>query len=148
MTIKDVIRQKGEKVYSLQTGETLREALANMTAHRIGALLIMDRNREIAGILSERDILRHLDNGGGILGKATVEEVMTPRHRLVVVAEDDDLDYAMGIMTRNRVRHLPVVAAGKLCGMVSIGDLIKAQLSCREHENKMLQDYIAGRYPA
>jgi IMP dehydrogenase len=57
------------------------------------------------------------------------------------------MDYAMGVMTSNRIRHLPVVAGGELAGLVSIGDLIKSQLSNATHENKMLADYIAGAYP-
>ncbi len=147
MKISDVLQEKGNKVYTVQAEQQLTEALKMMVRHRIGSLLVMDREDEIAGLVSERDILLHIDSAGGVPGTTLVKEVMTPRQKLIVVAENDDLDYAMSVMTNNRIRHLPVVGGGKLCGLVSIGDLIKTQLSFREHENKMLQDYITGRYP-
>lgn len=147
MKMSDVLKRKGGEVYTVQTEQQLMEALKIMVHHRIGSLLVMDQENEIAGLVSERDILLHLANAGGVPGTTLVKEVMTPREKLIVVADDDDLDYAMSVMTNNRIRHLPVVGSGKLRGLVSIGDLIKTQLSYREHENKMLQDYITGRYP-
>ncbi len=148
MKIKELLADKGSQVYTIQAEATLSEALKLLTSHRIGSLLVMDQNNQIAGLLSERDILRQIDNVAGNIAQTKVKEAMTSREDLVVAADNDDLDYAMRIMTNNRIRHLPVVAQGELCGMVSIGDLIKAQLSQREHENKMLMDYITGKYPA
>ncbi len=147
MKMRDVLAQKEGAVHALPPDALLTEAMERMNRHRIGCLMVIDSEGVPRGILSERDILRHVaENPAGTVS-GTVRETMTPRAQLIVATEDDDLDYAMRVMTENRVRHLPVVGQGKVVGVVSIGDLLKSQLTDKEHENKMLQDYITGRYP-
>ncbi len=148
MKVSHILQQKGKEVYSVMEERSLVEAVSLLMRHGVGALIVLDKDRKIRGIISERDILRHLDNTGGFLGKQSVQELMTPKEKLIVATEDDDLDYVMGIITKNRIRHLPIVQEGELQGIISIGDVIKCQLSDKQHENKMLQDYIVGRYPA
>ncbi len=148
MKVSDVLREKGRKVYTVSADAPLAEALSRMTRHHIGALVVTSPENPIEGVITERDLLRHLERSGGSLGQGLVRDLMTPRSRLVVATEEDDLEYAMSAMTSNRVRHLPIVGRDKLCGMLSIGDLVKSQLTDQQHENKMLQDYIAGQYPA
>lgn len=147
MKIRDVLRAKGSEVYSVKENDSLLRAVKLLSQHRVGALLVVDKKGGAAGIFSERDVLRHLNDSGGGLGDASVSAVMTGRSKLIVATPGDDLDYAMAVMTRNRVRHLPVVEDGWVVGMVSIGDLIKSLLNDKVHENKMLADYIAGTYP-
>ena len=145
--MSDVLALKGSAVHSLPPEASLMEALERMNRHRIGCFMVIDSDGAPQGILSERDILRHVaENPAGPVS-GTVRENMTPRAQLIVATEEDDLDYAMRVMTENRVRHLPVVGQGHVVGVVSIGDLLKSQLTDKEHENKMLQDYIIGRYP-
>lgn len=147
MIIKDVLTEKGHAVRTVNPEQTVKEALETMNQERIGCLLVANPDRTPLGILSERDILRHVRQSGGVLASCTVREIMTPREKMIVATEADELDYAMRVMTENRIRHLPVVGEGKLLGVLSIGDLIKCQLSDTAHKNKMLRDYIAGRYP-
>ncbi len=147
MKIRDVLAHKGSTVHALPPEAPLTEALEGMNRHRIGCFMVMDSDGTPQGILSERDILRHVAENLASTVSGTVQESMTPRAQLIIATEDDDLDYAMRVMTENRVRHLPVVGQGKVVGVVSIGDLLKSQLTDKEHENKMLQDYITGRYP-
>ncbi len=148
MKMRDVLAQKGSTIHALPPEAPLKEALERMNHHRIGCFMVMDSDGVPQGILSERDILRHVVENPADAVSGTVGETMTPRAQLIVATEDDDLDYAMRVMTENRVRHLPVVGRGKVVGVISIGDLLKSQLTDKVHENKMLQDYILGRYPA
>ncbi len=148
MKVSDVLQQKERMLHTVTEDKSIAEAVSLLIRYRIGALLVCNEEEEIRGILSERDIMRHLDRSGGVLGKYSVRELMTPKSKLIVAAEDDDLDYVMRIMTENRVRHLPIIHEnGQLIGLISIGDVIKCQLSSEQYENKMLQNYITGYYP-
>ncbi len=147
MKIKDVLNAKGRTVYTVKPEQSAIEALELLNRHRIGCLVVTDPDGHICGILSERDILCSLNRSDGSPAHGAVSRLMTAREQMVIATEDDGLDYAMRIMTENRIRHLPVVGAGRLAGIISIGDLVKCLLSEKAHENKMLRDYIAGRYP-
>jgi len=109
----------------------------------VGALLVLDDDGHPVGIISERDVLRECLHHGVDLGRVRVAEVMT--RDLVVCALDDDVEHAMGLVTANRVRHLPVIESGQVAGMISIGDLVKANLDEAQFENRYLKEYIAGR---
>jgi CBS domain-containing protein len=111
--------------------------------HRIGALLVRDAAGAVAGIISERDVLRECQHHASELGRIVVRDAMT--RDLIVCVLDDDVDYAMGIVTKNRVRHLPVMDGETVAGMISIGDLVKANLEEVQYENRYLKEYIAGR---
>lgn len=148
MKVSELLQQKGDKVYTIACGETVAKAVGLLTRHHIGALIVTGEGERPVGILSERDVLRFLHNTGAIPGEHLVENIMTPESRMIVVTPADHVEYAMGVMTQNRIRHLPVIKGGKLAGIVSIGDMIKSLLSAKTHENKMLSDYITGQYPA
>jgi CBS domain-containing protein len=119
------------------------QAVALLVEHGIGALLVRAAGGAVAGIISERDILRVCRDRSGALGAIQVGDVMT--RDLIVCVPDDDVDYAMGIVTKNRVRHLPVMDGGSVVGMISIGDLVKARLDAAEYENRYLREYIEAR---
>jgi CBS domain-containing protein len=108
--------------------------------HRIGALLVRDAHGAVVGIISERDVLRECLHRSGELGRILVTDAMT--RDLVVCEPDDEVDYAMAIVTKNRVRHLPVMDGGAVAGMISIGDLVKSSLDAVEYENRYLREYI------
>ncbi len=147
MKIKDVLEAKGRTVYTVEPDRSARDALALLNRHRIGCLVVVDNNGDIQGIVSERDILRYVSESDKSPAHETVARVMTPHDATIIATEEDDIDYAMRVMTESRIRHLPVAMENHLTGIISIGDLVKCLLAETTHENKMLLDYITGRYP-
>ena len=143
MTLRDILKVKGSQVHSIAPDQTVLQAVALLVEHRIGALLVRDAAGATVGIVSERDVLRECLHYGVELGHVRVDAIMT--RDLVVCALDDDVEHAMALVTKNRVRHLPVVEGGGVAGMISIGDLVKANLDEAQFENRYLKEYIAGR---
>ena len=143
MRIRDVLEVKGSRVHSIDPDHTVLDAVAILVQQGIGALLVQDGAGSVCGIISERDVLRECLRRGAELGRIPVREVMT--RDLVVCVPEDAVDYAMGIVTKNRVRHLPVLDGARVAGMVSIGDLVKASLEEAEYENRYLKEDIQGR---
>ncbi|MCK9288075.1 MAG: CBS domain-containing protein [Sphaerochaetaceae bacterium] len=143
-TVQAVLDQKGKTVVSVKPNDTLAQALLKLTQHKIGAVLALDENGGIAGILSERDIIRHLT--GKIEYKTTipVSEVMTKC--VTYVKPHQSLDDCLQLMTQGRFRHLPVVENEKVVGIVSIGDVVKATLENRAFQIGQLEYYIANTY--
>jgi CBS domain-containing protein len=103
---------------------------------------VVARGSEIAGIITERDILNLIADNPQSLGHADVEDIMTSD--VIVAVPDDDLDYVMSVMTNNKVRHLPIVDEHELAGIVSIGDVVNEVRRSVEAENRHLKDYIRG----
>jgi CBS domain-containing protein len=143
MKIRDVLKVKGSQVYSVDPRRTVREALALLVQFRVGALLVLDDDGHPLGIISERDVLRECHQGATPLEGILVGDAMT--RELLVGVPDDDLTYIMGIMTNNRVRHLPVMDGDRIAGLISIGDVVKACLEQTEYENRYLKEYIQAR---
>ena len=143
MKVQDILDVKGSQVHSIDADRTVLDAVALLVEHRIGALLVRDDRGAIAGIISERDVLRECLHRSAELGRIRIADVMT--RDLVVCVPADEVDYAMGIVTKNRVRHLPVMDGDRVAGMISIGDLVKASLDAIEYENRYLREYIQGR---
>jgi CBS domain-containing protein len=143
MKIREILAIKGEQVHTIEPERTILDAVTALVEHGIGALLVRDAAGVVAGIISERDVLRVCRDRSATLGGIRVSDVMT--RDLVICVPDDDIDYAMGIVTKNRVRHLPVMDGGCVAGMISIGDLVKARLDAAEYENRYLREYIEAR---
>jgi CBS domain-containing protein len=138
--ISQVLRRKGHEVATVDAGESVRTALALLAEHRIGALVVSMDGQRIDGILSERDIARGLHEHGAALLTEPVSSVMTAEvHTCPPTASVHELAQTM---TDHRVRHVPVVDDGKLIGIVSIGDVVKARLDELESERASLVDYI------
>ncbi len=142
MLIRDILRLKGRQVVTVRPEITVLDAMRTLVEHGIGAVVVSDGD-EVLGILSERDVLRLGAEDPGALARRSVAETMT--RDLVVGLPEDDIHYAMNVMTENRIRHLPIMADGELGGIVSIGDLVNACRREAETENRYLQDYIRGR---
>ncbi len=151
MRIHDILNHKGREVRTIRADATVHDAICEMNRHRIGCLVVTDGPGEIHGIITERDVLRMCgerctelvrNRGTEADCPALVSEVMT--RDVLLTLPDDTSDYALGVMTKNRVRHLPVVDDGRLEGLVSIGDLVRANLGESEYENRLLKDYIRG----
>ncbi|HVL84292.1 MAG TPA: CBS domain-containing protein [Pseudonocardia sp.] len=141
MRIADVLRRKGSDVATVAPGASVVELLAELAGRNVGALPVVDGGR-LVGIVSERDIVRRLHDGGPGTLEATVADIMTTEVA-TCAPEDSAVDLA-GIMTTRRFRHMPVVVDGELCGIVSIGDLVKARIDMLEEERQQLQSYIAS----
>ena len=146
MLISDLLRQKGDQVVTIPAGATAYEAMGKLVEHRIGALVVADPEGLPQGIITERDFLRLSYERGEALRGVPVSEIMT--RDLMIGIPTDSVEYAMQIMTANRVRHLPIVSGQKLAGIISIGDVVKALLSETQATVRYLQDYVSGRYPA
>ena len=142
MKVKDILLQKGPEVFSIGEEKTLQEALKVLVNNNIGVLIVLDFNAKISGIISERDIIRSAHQNPDLFLSVLVKDVMTKD--IIIVEPDDTLEYVESIITEERIRHLPVVQNQVLIGMVSIGDLIKVQLSSTIADNKYLHDYISG----
>jgi len=141
MKIRDILRSKGREVVTVGPDRTVADAIGLLVEHGIGALVVVE-GIEIRGIVSERDILGLAATDASRLSQLRIADQMTTD--LVVGVEDDDIDYVMEIMTRNRVRHLPIVADRRLVGIVSIGDVVNALRRGLEAENRYLRDYVQG----
>jgi CBS domain-containing protein len=140
MTVKAILSHKGGDVFTIDPTVTLSVAVKTLAEHRIGALVVTSPDKQVAGILSERDIVRALaQRGPGALEDA-VGQVMT--RKVVTCTESDTVAELMERMTAGKFRHLPVVESGRLVGLVSIGDVVKHRLGEMEHESNALKEYI------
>ncbi|HEV8672555.1 MAG TPA: CBS domain-containing protein [Methylomirabilota bacterium] len=144
MNIANVLAQKGVKVVTIGPQHSVRQALALLAEHNIGALVAVDDAQRPVGILSERDIVRAAARNEQVFGR-TVAELMT--RNVIVGVPEDDLKSVGHTMTEKRIRHLPVVEKGRLVGIVSIGDIVKAQRDQYEGLVDTLQTQIAD-HPA
>jgi CBS domain-containing protein len=141
MKIQTILTTKGSHVVTIQAGQTLQGALDLLVQHNIGAVVVLEGPDRVVGILSERDLIRALARGGDLTAQ-TVAAVMTKN--VVVGSPQDDLSSVMHTMTQKRFRHLPVVDQGKLVGIVSIGDMVKAQLDEYQGELDTLETQIVS----
>ncbi len=139
MTIARVIENRSSEIWSCNAADTVSDALAMLAGKRIGALPVFDGDG-VAGIFSERDIIYQLQNYGPAMLQKSVGEVMTAP-AITVEAATDVLE-ALALMTRRRIRHLPVTEGGRLIGFVYIGDLVKYRIDRIEAEAEAMRSYI------
>jgi CBS domain-containing protein len=139
MRIADVLRNKGAAVATISPTATVRELLAGLAEHNIGAMVVVE-SESVAGIVSERDIVRNLHEHGTDVLALPVSEIMTTV--LATCGPESSVDDLSGLMTEKRVRHIPVLVDGHLAGIVSIGDVVKTRLEELTTEQEQLQAYI------
>lgn len=141
LEVRQLLAEKGHRIFAIGPDEPVLAAVRLMADHYIGALLVM-RDDELVGIVSERDYARKIILQNRASAETPVRDIMsTP---VITVQPDDTTDTCMRICTERRVRHLPVVDGGKVVGVLSIGDLVKAVISEQSQEIEHLQRYIAG----
>lgn len=142
MFVSQILREKGSEVFTVSPSDSVAAAAALLFSRRVGAMVVVDDANEIVGIFSERDVVAAIaERGSGALGQA-LSAFMT---RDVVFAEpDESVQALLGRMTDRRVRHLPVVKARALIGIVSIGDLVKMKIAEAEAEAETLKAYITA----
>jgi CBS domain-containing protein len=142
MRVTDVLRHKGDRVATMPGDGTVRELLALLATHGIGAVVVSGDGRRVDGIVSERDVVRRLHADGDRILDAAVATIMTTDVR--TCSPEAMLDDLMPVMTEHRVRHIPVVVDGRLAGIVSIGDVVKRRMAEVQAERDQLTDYITG----
>ena len=140
MTVKTILATKGGDVATIDPGADLATAAKLLAERRIGALLVCGADRHVAGIISERDIVRALARRGAAALEESVGEVMT--RKVITCTEAETVGEIMERMTAGKFRHLPVIEQGRLIGIVSIGDAVKFRLQEMESESAALRDYI------
>jgi CBS domain-containing protein len=141
MNVSKILESKGADIISVSVGSTVLEVSKLLGERRIGAVPVMDGER-LAGIISERDVMRGLAiRGGGVLADE-VDSLMTKS--VFTCTPDATMQELMGMMTERRIRHIPVLDGDKLIGIISIGDVVKERMQETEQEAKALKDYIAS----
>lgn len=144
MTIDQILNDKGTEIISVKSTETLLEAAKVLDVKRIGAVVALDEDGGIVGVLSERDIVRLMAREGTVALGMKVGEAMT--RNVITVESTTTVDDALQLMTERRVRHLPVLRGGKLSGFVSIGDLVKWKIAETEAEAEAMKSYLSAQF--
>ncbi|HUY63245.1 MAG TPA: CBS domain-containing protein [Acidimicrobiales bacterium] len=143
MHISSLLEQKGTAVVTISGDATVAEAVAELGRHGIGAIVVSSDGVHIEGIVSERDVVRGLSARQAAVLDEAVHTIMTAT--VVTCTPEDDIESLMTTMTNYRVRHVPVVRGGELCGIVSIGDVVKSRIGELEKDRQELVEYIHGR---
>ena len=153
MKVSTILDKKGNDIYSISPEGTLKDMVKDMLALSIGSLLVLNEEGSIAGIITERDFLHNVNKHPDTWETVRVGDVMITK--VVTASIDDTLEEVMSVMTRHRVRHIPVVDGGNVVGMLSIGDIINASLDETHFQNELLKRYIKswpeeeeGQHPA
>ena len=141
MIVNRILSLKGREVATIEPGRSLSEAARFLAERRIGALLIVDGDRPVAGIISERDIVRAVAMHGAKALDEPVSRFMT--EKVVTCTGETSINDVMELMTQQKFRHIPVVESGRLSGIVSIGDVVKLRLEEVEAETQAIKEYIA-----
>ena len=150
MRVKDILQEKGSDVITIDSGQTIHAAIIQLNRHGIGALIVTGQDGNVAGIVTERDILENCgDTCTHLETPPPREKAMCPylvgdimTKDLVIGVPEDDLNYAMGVMTKHKIRHLPILADGMLAGIISAGDLVTAHFEENVFESRTLKEYI------
>jgi CBS domain-containing protein len=140
--VKDILKEKGSRVYSILSDAKVYEALQMMADKNVGALMVMEGDT-VAGLISERDYARKIVLKGKFSKNVPVREIMTTD--MVRIGPDEDVEECMELMTDKRVRHLPVFENDQLIGIISIGDIVKAIIEHKEEIIEQLENYIKGK---
>jgi CBS domain-containing protein len=141
MKISDILRHKGATVLTISAADAMTDLLSMLSEHRVGALVVLDGSA-VAGIVSERDVVRRLAERGAAVLEATVGDIMTTD--VVSCGPQDSIDSVAETMTERRIRHMPVISDGELVGIVSIGDVVLSRIRQLEQDRGQLEQYITG----
>lgn len=141
MTVASILAEKGRDVFSLKPDTIMSNALDVLAQERIGAIVVVDGEERVCGILSERDVVRAISRSGASVLDKPISDHMT--RAVISCVEADTIDHVMSVMTENRFRHVPVENGGKLVGIISIGDVVKRKIEQAERDAQELRNYIA-----
>jgi len=143
--VGSILDRKGHQLWSINAGSTVYDAIALMAEKNVGALPVMEGTK-LLGMISERDYTRKVILQGRVSRETRVVDIMTSD--VITVAPADSVEDCLEIMTKNHIRHLPVVESGALAGLVSIGDLVNWIILAQAGRIDDLQRYVTGAYPA
>ena len=141
MFVSDILAEKGSLVFSTSPQTTVAQVADQLSARRVGSVLVL-RDNEVVGVISERDLVRAMAQHGAAALAMEAQQIMTTE--VVACDLDDTIEQVMATMTRGRFRHLPVMRHGELLGLVSIGDVVKARLTETRVEAEALKAYIVA----
>ena len=142
MAVAHILRNKGTSVVTVEPGDSIQTIVDMLARHRIGAVVVVDPSGGIAGIVSERDVVRAMVGDAAAVVSKTAKDIMTAKVR-TCTPHDSEAEL-MQMMTESRIRHLPVIANGRVAGMVSIGDVVKLRIESMEAEADQMKTYIAS----
>ena len=142
MLVAEILKRKGDAVFTMSPGETVAKAATLLHERRVGAMVVLGEHDKVVGIVSERDIVRVLAKSGPPALDGRVADCMTTE--VIFAQPGETVDELLGRMTDRRIRHLPVCRGERLVGIVSIGDLVKAKIAEVEAESRGLKDYISA----
>ncbi len=143
MKVADLLKDKGKSVITITPDEPVFSAMGKLIEDQIGSLVVIDAEKKLVGIISERDIMRAAYSDFDTLKSKKVSQLMSTN--IIIAIPEDDIDYIMGIMTQNRIRHVPIVTKDGIIGIVSIGDIVKYQLEEFQVKNRYLEEYMYGQ---
>ena len=145
MLVKECLKRKNRDLVTVGPDVRVPDAMKLLLTNRISCLPVVDGDGQLIGILSDKDIFkRAYEDSHGFTG-ASVRDLMTTE--VIVGVPEDSLDYIGGVMTKNRIRHVPILEDGRVAGLISVGDIVSSQLSHMEIENRYLRQYIKDQYP-
>jgi CBS domain-containing protein len=143
--ISAILDRKGRQIYSVPSTVTIAEAVAEMNRNRVGSIMVIDGD-QLVGIFTERDVLRRVVGAGLDPKNSCVRDAMTAN--AITISCDSTMEETMLLITEKRCRHLPVVENGRVCGMISIGDITRWVAEAHRAEAEHLKNYITGGFPA
>ena len=147
--LRVLFSEKGNVIHSTGKDSTIVDAVGIMNEFHIGALIVLDPEGMIEGIITERDIMKLLGSTNDLVGHIAVKEVMTPKEKLIIGNGDDTIEHIMSIMRDHNIRHIPIVDENQvLKGVLSMRDIIRILLADSKNKIQDLNDYIMGKYPA
>ena len=144
MLVKDVLICKQKELVTALPTTTIRQAMQLLIDNKISSLPVVDENQKLVGIISDKDIFKKIYGTEGDYRIFTVGQLMTTN--LIVGLAEDELPYLAGLMTNNRIRHIPIVERDRIIGIISVGDLVKTQMEHIKIENRYLKQYLNGAY--
>ncbi len=142
MYVKDILQHKGNDVFTVDPDATVQDLTKSLTVHRIGAAVVVDGEGAVAGVVSERDVIRGVADHGDTCLALSVRDLMTTS--VITCEPDTPIQDVMGLMTEHRIRHVPVIEDEALVGLVSIGDVVRDRIAEAEREAAQLRQYITA----
>ncbi len=146
MKLSKLLEKKSNEIIKIESNKTVLDAIELLNTHGIGSLLVINEDKHLEGIITERDILYKCSTNPNDKSIIKISEVMTSKADLIIGTPDDKLSYAMRVMVNKRIRHLPILNNEKVVGLLSIGDLLKEVLEQSENEVKLLREYVKNPY--
>ena len=140
MKIKAILEKKGTNIFSITPDKTLGDMAEEMNSRHIGSLLVLNEDGKMVGIITERDFLRNVSSAGKDWAEVVIDDVMTKD--LVTADQDDNLKEVMAKMSENRIRHIPVMNAGEVAGLLSLVDIVRALHEETSYQNEIMKRYI------